>query len=308
MKKVYKWLIIFTGLFLIVELILRLGFGFCDTVLMQSDPDFEYIAQPNQDRHRFGNDIEYNSLSMRNEEVDPQAIHILGLGDSVLNGGVLTDQDSLATFIVAKKLTNKLHKKVQFLNISAGSWGPDNCYAYIKRYGDFNAKVIYLLVSSHDAHDDMNFSDVVGKHPSYPDRQYTLAVVELFDRYLYPRILKIFKKKNEQEEDEAVSLGINKNGKEFNTGFKDIVDFAKKRNIPLKILLHPEKHEFKMQDYNAQGKEIIEFCQKNNIELIKLIDKGYKTNFYRDGIHLNENGQKLLSDVIFKDLNKSFYR
>lgn len=37
------------------------------------------------------------------------------------------------------------------LNISAGSWGPDNCAAYLKHYGLFGAKAMSLLVSSHDA-------------------------------------------------------------------------------------------------------------------------------------------------------------
>ena len=30
------------------EIYLRKAWGLCDTVLIQSDPDFEYIAQPNQ--------------------------------------------------------------------------------------------------------------------------------------------------------------------------------------------------------------------------------------------------------------------
>ena len=38
-----------------IEVFLRLYFGFCDAVLMKEDPDFEYIAQPNQKRFRFRN-------------------------------------------------------------------------------------------------------------------------------------------------------------------------------------------------------------------------------------------------------------
>ena len=102
--------------------------------------------------------------------LDSTKIIILGLGDSVLFGGLQSDQDSIATSI----FTNE-EKKYQMLNISSGIWGPDNCAAYLKEKGFFNAKKMFLVVSSHDAYDNMNFSPVVGVHKSYPNRQYTLA-------------------------------------------------------------------------------------------------------------------------------------
>ena len=52
-------------------------FGFCDTVLVREDSEFEYIAQANQKRFRFRNHAIYNSFSMRSEEVDTSSIKIL---------------------------------------------------------------------------------------------------------------------------------------------------------------------------------------------------------------------------------------
>ena len=138
----------FIVLIVAVELFLRLYFGFCDTVLMKEDPNYEYIAQPSQDRFRFRNHIKYNALSMRSEEVDTSALLILGFGDSIINGGVQTDHDSLATTLLSDSLSNAENKKIQFLNISAGSWGPDNCFAYLKKHGNFGAKRIFLFVRS----------------------------------------------------------------------------------------------------------------------------------------------------------------
>ena len=157
-------------LLFILEVFLRQYFGFCNTVLIREDADFEYIAQPNQDRFRFRNHIKYNSFSMRSEAVDSAAVLILGFGDSVINGGVLTDQDSLATTILSDSLTKIHRNKIQFLNVSAGSWGPDNCFAYLKKYGDFGAKSIYLFVSSHDAYDNMNFEKIVDVSESLPSK------------------------------------------------------------------------------------------------------------------------------------------
>src|SRR5690349_531508 len=124
--------------FLTIELSLRLVWGFCDAVLMKEDKDYEYIAIP-QSRQRFGNRIYYNSFSQRNDELSiSDSIRIALFGDSVINGGTETDQDSLASTKLSKYLTAKYKKTVKVLNISAGSWGPDNCFAYLKKHGDFN--------------------------------------------------------------------------------------------------------------------------------------------------------------------------
>ena len=107
------------------ELILRYVFGFCDAVLYQSSPAYEYIAQPNQHRYRFFSHIDCNSYSQRSEEPDSTKTIVLGLGDSVIFGGTMLDQDSVATTLFSKETG------MQMLNISSGSWGPDNCAAYL---------------------------------------------------------------------------------------------------------------------------------------------------------------------------------
>lgn len=168
--------------------------------------NYEYIAAPNQNRFRFRSHLYYNSYSQRSEEPDSTKTIILGLGDSVLYGGTMIDQDSLATSIFNK------NTGLQMLNISAGSWGPDNCAAYIKEKGLFNAKALYLVVSSHDAYDNMDFTPVVGKHPNYPNKQYLLATWELLDRYIFPRIIYNFNKTN-VDPDQAVIKGIQKKEK-----------------------------------------------------------------------------------------------
>ena len=95
------------GIFLIVillEIILRYVLGFCDAVLYQSSPAYEYIAQPNQHRYRFFSHIDYNSYSQRSEEPDSTKTIVLGLGDSVIFGGTMLDQDSIATTLFSKEI------------------------------------------------------------------------------------------------------------------------------------------------------------------------------------------------------------
>ena len=44
-------------------------FVFCDTVLVQYDPDIEYITQPNQKRYLFKKNVLYTEYSLRNEPI-----------------------------------------------------------------------------------------------------------------------------------------------------------------------------------------------------------------------------------------------
>lgn len=301
LKRVLLALAIFA---ILSELILRYGFGFCDTVLFKADPDFEYISQPNQDRHRFGSHIAYNEASMRSEAIDTNALHILALGDSVLNGGTLTDQGSLATTLLSKQLTKEMKKQVQVLNVSAGSWGPDNAFAYLKKYGDFNSKLLITVFSSHDYNDNMTHEDIVGIHPSYPKKQYILAWMELVDRYLIPRVKRLFPANETDEETRDKALMINKNGKTMNTGFKDIALYAQSENIPLLVFFHPEVKELKENKYSDSGKKVISFYEKLGVPVVKLLETGYKTSYYRDEIHLNEKGQYHLFDVMNKEVEK----
>jgi len=102
-KRTIIFLLSLIAIFIVVEITLRKVWGFGDMVLFQEDKNFEYIAQPDQERTRFGNRIIVNEYSMRSSSLNDQdSCIVLGFGDSVINGGSLTDQDSLATTIVEK--------------------------------------------------------------------------------------------------------------------------------------------------------------------------------------------------------------
>jgi len=283
-------------LFVAMEITLRKVWGFGETVLFKADENLEYIAQPNQERHRFGHKIVYNQFSMRSAPLrDDDKCVVLGFGDSVINGGALTDQDSLATTIVE----NEFGGRMRFLNISAGSWGPDNCAGYLREYGDFNAKLIVLFVSSHDAHDNMTFEPTVGYHESYPDKQYLLASGEVLVRYVMPRIFGRFQ---DQPSSGADNLMINKNGEGFNKGFEYFNNYTKEKGIPFIVCLHAEPAEIAQGKFNEQGEEIIAFCKSNNIKLISGLEIGEEPGDFRDGIHINERGQKRWAKVLFSEL------
>lgn len=285
--------ILFT--FILGEIILRVWLGMCNAPLYQKSNNYEYIAAPNQSGKRFGNRYLYNSYSQRSEEPDSTKTIVLGLGDSVLFGGVMVDQDSIATSIFSRETG------VQMLNISAGSWGPDNCAAYLKEKGLFEAKAMWLLVSSHDAFDNMDFQPVVGASHSYPDKQYISAWAELISRYIWPRTIgKIFAHKNENNPDKKVldGIGIHKDGRGFNPGFNQLKAIADSAAIPLYVCLHADIKEMEEGQYNEQGHKIINWCKNNDVPCILEIKEGLEKDMFRDGIHTNEKGQRFEAELM----------
>ena len=299
---VSKVCIIIVVLLITTEIILRFVFGFCDALLYQSSDKYEYIAQPNQTHYRFFSHIRINSYGLRCEEPDSTKNIVLGLGDSVLFGPAQNDQDSLATTL----FTNETG--IQMLNISCGSWGPDNCVAYLKEHGTFGAGQMVLVCSSHDAYDRMTFIPIIGL-PGYSDEQYKFAIWELLDRYVVPKIDKLFKQPVYLDPDAEVvarkkMASVIKKSNVFNEGFNQLKALSDSLQLPLTIYLHAETGEISEGEYNDLGKEIIAWADSCHIPLINGMKEGETPDMYIDIIHLNEKGHRHLADIL---KNKIFH-
>jgi len=302
MKKNNKFIIILIiCVFIAIDFVLRFCFGFCDALLYQSSDRYEYIAQPNQERLRFGVRLKTNSYSQRSEEPDSTKTIILGLGDSVLFGGGWMDHDSLATTLFSNETG------MQMLNISCGSWGPDNCVAYLKEKGTFGAKAMVLVCSSHDAYDAMSFVPVVGVWPNYPNKQYKLAIWEAIDRYLIPYIkgktqTKQYADPDAEIERRAEDRQVIQKSPYFVRGFDNLKQMADSLGIPFYIYLHAEQGELKQRRYNDMGQQILLWADSANVMLINGIEEGEREEMYHDAIHFNEKGQRHLADVLVSKL------
>jgi len=282
-----RWIFItIIGVLGIGEIVLQEYWGFCHAPLYMESEEYEYISLPNQSCKRFGKRIETNSFSQRSEEPDTTRKIILGLGDSVLQGGVLVDQSDIATSIISSQTD------YQMLNISEKSWGPDNCAAYLDEKGFFNACLIYLVVSSHDAYDIMTFDPVVGLSVDYPDKQFYSAYQEILLRYIRAGISGNTEK------------SIVKKGTDFNPGFNRLKNMADETGIPLLVYLHPERQELKNKEYNKYGKEILKWLSLNNISYACGLDcNELIEEYYIDNIHLNAKGHQALADAIMSHVN-----
>jgi hypothetical protein len=168
----------------------RFVLGLGSPPLSIAHPKIEYMFKPNQDVQRFGNRVLIKAYGMRTADfarVKPVGeFRVMVFGDSVLNGGSLTDHADLATTLLTDKLTIFLDSPVVVGNISAGSWGPGNWLAYAREYGFFDADVVVLVISSHDIADNPTFAPL-DPH-TLPQVPPFSALTEGITRYL-PRYL-----------------------------------------------------------------------------------------------------------------------
>ena len=184
----------------------------------------------------------------------------------------------------------------------------------MKEKGKFGAKAMVLVCSSHDAFDIMSHVPVVGIYPEYPDEQYKLAIWEVIDRYLVPRIKGwmgksqlvdpdaqvVEKVKNEERRVKNSNAlrdeGVAQKSLNFDPGFDLLLQISKDKNIPFIIYLHPEKGEVEKNEYKEGGKLIIDWANTHHVKLVDGLKEGVTTGMFRDVIHLNEKGQRNLAD------------
>lgn len=297
MKKIFNYIIVtIEVLFTMGELYARYILGLGDPPIIIIDDKIEYMFAPNQTRYRFGNTISYNSKSMRSSETPSFAMknvnRILVLGDSVINGGALTDQTKLATEIVA----TDLGRGYWIGNISAGSWGPANIHAYIRKFGWFNANVAIFVFSTHDLRDLPEFRSSYGE--DFPTSSPISAFWEGVTRYL-PRYVPIMKSligstigepKVRYNETDQYVIGAEQ--------LESLLIDAKHNVQDVIVLIHPTVQELN-QPSSKDRNYLQEIAIKSGAVVYDVSKLGILNDTdYRDNIHLNDHGQRQYSLII----------
>ena len=172
------------GLLLLAEAAARLLIGL--PVLYRNDPVYEYRLRPDQDHRRFGRRILVNGAGLRSGEIAPLpapgAVRLLVLGDSVVNGGAETGHGDLATTrLDGQDLDGR---RLEVLNLAAGSWGPGNLRAMLETFGSFGADGLILVLSGHDLADDRRYGP---RDPVvHPETMPPSILWNSLRRYLWP--------------------------------------------------------------------------------------------------------------------------
>ena len=300
------------------EIFARYYLGLGTPPLSITHPIIEYMFKPNQDVMRFGNHLIFNQYGMRTvpfdaRKADNDEFRIMVFGDSVLNGGNQTDHAALATTLIQERL--KERQKVVVGNISAGSWGPGNWLAYANEYGFFDADIVVLVISSHDYADNPTF-EVLNEN-THPTKNPVSAILEGITRYL-PRYLPQFDASGAVSESDRFEKKPSK--EEVLKGIRDLknlLELARKSSAYVMVLQHWEKSELEIGVPKDGYQQIQRVCESTGVSCISLepyFSQAIKNgdNPYRDNIHPNQMGQKLIADAFFENLpnlpNKALQR
>lgn len=286
------------------EIVARLGLGLGDPPLNEAFPDLEYALRPGT-YHRFGNTIRINSHHMRSDEfparkTSPDELRVMVMGDSVVNGGSLTDQADLATEAIQRELGRALGRPVVVGNVSAGSWGPGNLLAYARRFGLFDTDVVVIVLNSVDASDNPTGRPVVGIDPSFPARRPWSALGEAVTRYLLPRLTQPSQAPagGPPSADEAAAMAV---------GMRDLgelCDLVAAAGASPLIAHFPKREELSGTMLPGHA-AIAEFAADLGIPMVELkpalaaaVASG--TDPYRAGdpIHPNARGQGIMAEVL----------
>lgn len=268
----------------------RLGLG--TPPLSVEHPTIDYMFAPNQDVNRFGNRQLFNSYGMRSEPLDEVGSRRLNLvfGDSVLNGGNLTDHAELATTLAS-------NDNVFFGNVSAGSWGLGNYRAYIEEFGLLGADGVIFVLSDHDLDDQPEFKPL--NPNTHPTERPLFALGELLTRYL-PRHLpdglaSFFATETPDTREKPVTMNRS-------TAIEDMWEiFARlaENGISSCILLHPTQSELDGEERTGMAifLELADRWGIPSIDLASTYMLAEPSQLYRenDNIHINAAGQEVLA-------------
>ena len=302
------------------ELVARYAFGLGDPPLSVADPEIEYLFKPNQTCRRFGNRIHYNAYSMRSDDFPPHKsrpgeLRVLVIGDSVVNGGAHTDQSELATSLLARRLEADLGRPVVVGNVSAGSWGPPNMLAYVKRFGLFDADVVVIVLSSHDYADVPTFEPLVGISPGFPDRKPVLALQEVLTNYL-PRFLRRFGSQADSSPEAAgmpsPAAATQKDIDECLRAEAELFRLARSAGAAVILAQHLEGRELSGAYLPGHGL-IRAVAAENRVPVVQLgpafkasLEAGQ--NPYWDPVHPNAVGQRVIADALLPVIEEELRR
>lgn len=296
------------GLLTLLEVSLRLLFGFGQPLIYIPDERIGYLLAPNQRTRRFGNRIEINQYSMRSAPVSPtrpaSTLRVLLLGDSVANGGWWTDREETISAMIARELEGG-EGAVEVLNASANSWGPRNELAYLQRFGTFDAQAVVLLINTDDLFATAPTSLPVGQDRNYPSRQPPLALVEVLSRYVLPS-------PPVSPELQAVQAETGDRAGRNLEAIQQIKEIVNKNNGQFLLAMTPLLREIGQPgslDYEKKARlRLNDFTQNEQVTYIDFLPifnaAPQPETLYRDHIHLSPTGNQKVSELISKELSR----
>jgi hypothetical protein len=225
---------------------------------------------------------------------------ILMIGDSVTNEGVWTNQNETITEILEKKLNDYYSVKGEVLNAAAESWGIENEFEYVKKFGIFNADLAILQIGSQDLVQPKSLSNSLGTLEK-PTTNPICAIHEAL-QLKFPNFFR-HEENNNNWNNTNISAAFN-----WLTNLYTLKTMAEliQRNTSLIVLFTPYTEELSENIGFNRIRElyVIWALEPQTICHIDLLQERYalRDEHFRDSIHFNEAGDELLAEIISKHI------
>lgn len=274
------------GMFVLLEIGLRLGLGLGDPPLVTRDDKIEYRLVPSAEYRRYGNHISINRFGMRApdhaETTTDQEFRVLLIGDSVIYGNHFIDQRDTITQNLTQELASVMRCTPIVMPAAASSWGPVNQAAFLEEVGTLDADLAILLLSGHDLYDTPTFKDAV-----IPYRlKSSFGAIHDAAQIAWER----FDTSNSKQVNLA-SFEVRQT--ETLAALDKIKDQLQAGNIPLIFVYHPTMTERTNGFYDAQA--VLEDWARGHDVPVETLGNGLTPDFYRDDIHPNAAGARYIA-------------
>jgi lysophospholipase L1-like esterase len=293
---------IFAGViaFAILEAFLRIAFGFGNPLLFEPSDEYGYRIAPNQNIYRFGKRIFINEQGLRSEPmtaIPKKGVErILCAGDSITNGGILTDQEDTYPYILQKLLNKAGDRRFEILNASAPGWASRDEEAFLKKFGIYNSKIVILQVHSTDFFQPRADKNDVGQNSLYPRRRPLLALQDLLFTYgkkFSRKMTGIAPIKKQAEVDVHITVRAEVEN------IKRIVDLVRSQGAKPIVMYVERPRDRRQEIYIYCRKMLSEGLAGINVPFIDMSDKlwqaGGQSLFCADGTHPNPEGNALMA-------------
>ena len=290
-KKSRVYLAIFASAIVLAEIAAR-AVGIIDFPLYDADNVIGYIPKANQQgRFLQKNEWQFNELHMGSGPFKPSAKNdLLLIGDSIVLGGNPVSQPDR----LGQQLEKALSDKASVWPISAGSWSIRNELTYLRENPTVvtNVDQLVFVLNSGDLVDEASSWRFEETHPrSYP----VSALWYALNKYVI---------KQDRSQPYLPEMLVPKGSwKEDLTAFLKTPGVAGK---PITFVIYPDINEIATP---AQPGGRLKSMQTSLSELgnFRYIhvdqDKRWEKSLYRDGIHPNTEGNKILASIIRDHLN-----
>jgi hypothetical protein len=292
---------------LLAEAVCRYALGLGDPPLVIRDHACGYRFAPSQSVHRFGNRVSYDHRSMRGRHSAVPANNAYGVlvvGDSVLNGGSLTDDADTAGALLNDMSIQIGGRHAAFRNLSAGSWAPPQQLAYLRTYDTGPLDSVVFVLSSHDA-----TGRHVGDSTPFPTRRPWLAAEELVFRYLFQYHHHFL---DPEKGWQAAAAGVPEEIAASSDPsavscwcLKEICGLCRNRKLPLAVVLWPTRAEVEARTWDKLCHAITDVLAREGVAWVDLMPQirhqaDSVDRPYRDNIHPTVAGQRILAGGVMQ--------